>query len=59
MREKYVRIRRPTTKTKKCAHCLRRRPRLKIEWHPGIGEWQCSNFSNCDAAIAQLPTIVR
>lgn len=33
----------------------RRRPRLKIEWHPGICEWQCSNFTNCDAAIERLP----
>lgn len=45
-------VRRPKTKTKRCAHCKRRRPRLKIEWHPGIWEWQCSNFSSCDKAIA-------
>ncbi len=44
-------IRRPNTKTKKCAHCKRRRPRLAIEWHPGICEWQCSNSSDCYAAI--------
>lgn len=55
-----VRIRRPTTKTKTCAHCRRRRPRLKIEWHPGIQEWQCSpdhdpsNFTSCDEAIERL-----
>jgi hypothetical protein len=38
-------------KTKRCAHCKRRRPRLKIEWHPGIEEWQCSDFGDCDKAI--------
>ena len=47
-------IRRPKTKTKRCAHCKRRRTRLKIEWHPGICEWQCSDFSSCDKAIARL-----
>jgi hypothetical protein len=46
-----VSIRRPKTKTKRCAHCKRRRPRLTIEWHPGIEEWQCSNFSSCDEVI--------
>lgn len=46
-------VRRPKTKTKRCAHCKRRRPRLSIEWHPGIEEWQCSNFSDCDEAIEQ------
>lgn len=46
-----MRVRRPKTKTKRCAHCQRRRPRLAIEWHPGILEWQCSDFDNCDAAI--------
>ena len=45
------RPRRPTTKTKRCAHCKRRRPRLAIEWHPGILEWQCSDFGDCDLAI--------
>jgi hypothetical protein len=39
-----------------CAHCERRRPRLTIEWHPGICEWQCSNFTDCDAAIARNET---
>ena len=48
------RIRRPKTATKTCAHCKRRRPRLKIEWHPGITEWQCSDFASCDKAIAAL-----
>lgn len=46
-------VRRPQTKTKRCTHCKRRRPRLKIEWHPGILEWQCSDFSSCDKAIAR------
>ena len=36
-----------------CAHYKRRRPRLKIEWHPSICKWQCSNFSSCDKAIAR------
>ena len=45
-------MRRPKTKTGKCAHCQRRRDSAKIEWHPGICEWQCSDFSSCDAAIA-------
>ena len=48
-----MRARRPKTKTKTCAHCTRRRPRLTIEWHPGIWEWQCSNFNDCDEAIAR------
>ena len=47
-------VRRPKTKTKTCAHCKRRRPRLKIEWHPGIWEWQCSDFRSCDKAIEHL-----
>ena len=47
-------VRRPKTQTKTCAHCKRRRARLKIEWHPGIHEWQCSDFSSCDAAIERL-----
>lgn len=46
-------VRRPKTKTKTCAHCKRRRPRLKIEWHPGICEWQCSDFGPCDVVIAR------
>ena len=46
-------VRRPKTKTKRCTHCKRRRPRLKIEWHPGIQEWQCSNFGDCDRVIAR------
>ena len=46
-------VRRPKTKTKTCAHCKRRRPRLTIEWHPGIQEWQCSDFGPCDKAIAR------
>lgn len=49
-----VRTRRPRTKTKRCAHCKRRRPRLTIEWHPGILEWQCSDFTSCDEAIERL-----
>ena len=48
-----VRVCRPKTKTKMCAHCKRSRPRLKIEWHPGILEWQCSDFDDCDKAIAR------
>lgn len=47
-------VRRPKTKTKRCAHCKRRRPRLRIEWHPGICEWQCSDFTSCDEAIEEL-----
>lgn len=43
-------VKRPTTKTKRCTHCGRRMPRLKIEWHPGIDAWQCSNFYDCDRA---------
>ncbi len=46
-------VRRPKTKTKTCAHCKRRRPRLTIEWHPGIQEWQCSDFGPCDKVIAR------
>lgn len=46
-------VRRPKTKTKTCTHCKRRRPRLKIEWHSGIWEWQCSDFGSCDEAIAR------
>jgi ssDNA-binding Zn-finger/Zn-ribbon topoisomerase 1 len=53
------RIRRPKTKTKTCAHCKRRRLRLKIEWHPGIDEWQCSNFTECDAAIERNEAAAR
>ncbi|HSX22383.1 MAG TPA: hypothetical protein VLE97_06360 [Gaiellaceae bacterium] len=52
-------VRRPKTKTKRCAHCKRRRPRLKIEWHPGIWEWQCSDFSSCDEAIARRRLLVK
>lgn len=44
-------VRRPKTQSKKCTHCLRRMPRLKIERHPGIQEWQCSSFSECDEQI--------
>jgi hypothetical protein len=44
-------VRRPKTKTKTCAHCKRRRPRLKIEWHPGIWEWQCSDFDSCNKTM--------
>jgi hypothetical protein len=54
MMSERIRIRRPTTKTKVCAHCKRRRPRLKIEWHPGIQEWQCSDFTSCDEALERL-----
>ena len=62
-----VRVRRPKTKTKKCAHCKRLLPRLKIEWHPGILEWQCSNFDDCDkvitrneeGALPKIPTVSR
>jgi hypothetical protein len=50
-KERDVSIRRPKTQTKTCTHCKRRRPRLKIEWHPGIEEWQCSDFTSCDEAI--------
>jgi len=46
-----VYIKRPKTKTKRCAHCMRRRLAKYIEWHPGILEWQCSNFTDCDAAM--------
>lgn len=46
-----MRTLRPKTATKKCDHCERRRPRLKIEWHPGIDAWQCSDFTSCDEAI--------
>jgi hypothetical protein len=54
-----VRVRRPNTKTRRCVHCKRRRPRLKIEWHPGIWEWQCSDFGSCDEAIARNEKRVR
>lgn len=47
--ERY-RPKRPKAKRKQCAHCKRTRLRKFIEWHPGISEWQCSNFSDCDAA---------
>lgn len=36
-------MRRPKTKTKRCAECGRRRVRLHIEWHPGCEQWQCSD----------------
>jgi hypothetical protein len=42
---------RPKATTRTCAHCKRRRLRLKIEWHPGIEVWQCSDFDDCDNAI--------
>lgn len=47
---KRIRVRRPKVRTK-CAHCGRKRLPKFIEWHPGIDEWQCSNFSDCDKAI--------
>lgn len=46
-----MRVRRPKTKTKRCAHCRRRRLARFIEWHPGIMEWQCSSFSDCNEAM--------
>jgi hypothetical protein len=46
-----ARVRRPKTKTAICDHCKRRRQSKYIEWHPGIDQWQCSNFYDCDAAI--------
>jgi hypothetical protein len=50
-RTNRVRVRRPTSKRKHCAHCKRYRARKFIEWHPGIFEWQCSDFGSCDAEI--------
>lgn len=44
--------RRPKAKRKRCAHCKRVRLRKFIEWHPGIFEWQCSDFGDCDTVIA-------
>lgn len=48
-----VRIRRPDTKRKCCAHCGRVRLAKFIEWHPGISEWQCSDFRGCDEVIKE------
>ena len=50
----HNRTRRPKTTRCRCAHCKRRRLAKFIEWHPGIDEWQCSDFSSCDAAISKL-----
>ncbi len=41
---------RPLAKRKRCAHCQRMRLSRLIEWHPGIWEWQCSDFYDCDKA---------
>ena len=49
-----TRIRRPKSKTKKCVHCERRRLSKFIEWHPGIEEWQCSDFNSCDKVLNKL-----
>jgi hypothetical protein len=54
-----MRLKRPKTKRKRCAHCLRVRLRKYIEWHPGIDEWQCSDFGSCDVAIAALDEMKR
>jgi hypothetical protein len=54
-----VRVRRPKTKTKACTHCKRRRTRHKIEWHPGIEEWQCSDFDSCDDVIKRRQAIAK
>jgi hypothetical protein len=51
MSVKPSRPKRPKTKTKRCTHCGRRRLAKFIEWHPGIWEWQCSNFGSCDRAM--------
>ena len=45
-----MRPKRPKTLTKTCSHCNRRRPRLKIEWHPGVMAWQCSDSETCNEA---------
>jgi hypothetical protein len=39
---------RPKAKRQKCHICLRTRLRKFIEWHPGILEWMCSDYSDCD-----------
>jgi len=33
-----------------CHVCHRRRLAKFMEWHPGIEEWQCKDFNDCDAA---------
>lgn len=49
-----MRKRRPKTAKMMCHHCKRIRASKFIEWHGGIEEWQCSNFSDCDDAIDKL-----
>lgn len=46
-----MRPKRPSTLTKKCDRCSRRRPRLTIEWHSDVKEWRCSNVMSCNEAI--------
>jgi hypothetical protein len=46
-----VKTKRPKTARKMCCHCERLRLAKFIEWHPGIEEWQCSDFAKCDDAI--------
>lgn len=31
-----------------CHICKRKRMARFIEWHPGIEEWQCKDWANCD-----------
>lgn len=40
-------------KRKRCGVCRRHRLIKFLEWHPGVGHWQCRNFSECDAAKAR------
>jgi hypothetical protein len=44
-----IKVVRPKVRTV-CAHCKRKRAPQFIEWHPGIDEWQCSDFPDCDRA---------
>lgn len=45
---------RPKTKRKRCGECGRLRGRLHIEWHPGTGEWQCSDdVTKCSKLFQQ------
>jgi hypothetical protein len=38
----------------KCHVCGRRRLAKFLEWHPGLEEWQCKNFEECDRYVSGL-----
>lgn len=56
-RENRHRVKRPKS-NEVCAHCRRDREPRHIEWHPGIEEWQCSDFDDCDRAMRDRRTKV-